>query len=284
MHGAFALFLLVGTLTAPGDTLLGVREGDRLVLSDFQGTVFVQTWDRSELYVEAESKESRSFRINRSGSRVELRLAEEAGPERRDGLRMTVPYWMDLEFSGKELEVEVWAVDGDVMVRNIRGDISFRDLRGLVEAYTVEGSIEAQGLTGSARLRTGNDELRVMSSSAALDLETVNGDIELEEIQSRRVSARSTEGEIDFSGRVLGGGDYGFFTHGGDVRLHLSEPVNLDASILTYEGKLSSGFPVRTDGFRSGEGLDFSIGAGGARLVVETFSGSVELMRHPGGG
>jgi len=284
MTGTLALFLLVGTLTSPGDTLVEVRQGDRLVLRDFGGVVLVEIWDRPMLRAEVEAKGSVPLRIQRSGSSLELGFAGGGAQDRRKELRVTVPPWMKLEISGRELDVEVRGLEGDVTVRNLRGDLSFRNLGGVVEAYTVEGSIEAHNLTGSARLRTGDDELWVGSSSASLDLETVDGEIRMEGVDALRVSARTTEGEIEFSGRILEGGEYGFFSHGGDIQLRLVPPVNLDATVLAYEGEFESDFPVRTSGFRSGEGLEFTLGTGGARLVIETFDGEIQLLRAPRGG
>ena len=55
----------------------------------------------------------------------------------------------------------------------------------------------------------------------------------------------------------------------------------MDAVILSYEGDFESEFPVRAEGFRSGEALEFRVGTGGARLVVESYDGEVRLT---GGG
>jgi DUF4097 and DUF4098 domain-containing protein YvlB len=273
-----ALVCCLGTLASPGDTLIDVREGDRLVLQGFEGYVEVETWDRSTVHAESEAKEARAFHVRRSGNRVELVLGGGGGGDEHE-LRLTVPAWLDLEFSGEELEADIRDLDGDVDIRNIQGDLTLRNLGGVVEAYSVEGTIEAYNLTGSARLRTGNDDLQVDASSASLELETMDGEIHLTGIESRRISARSTGGEIDFSGRILEGGEYAFFSHDGDIQLGLVGPVNLDATVLAYEGELESDFPIRASGYRSGESLAFTVGTGGARLVVETFSGEIQLRR-----
>jgi len=279
MNGTLALFLLVKAVASPGDTLVEVHQGDRLVLQDFGGSVYVETWERPFLQVEVMTKESVPLRIRRSGNSLELQGAGGEGRRRREELRLILPPWMNLEVTGRELEVEVRDLAGDLVVRNLRGDLALRNLAGSVEAYTVEGSIEAYNLTGSARLRTGDDDLWVGNSSAALDLETVDGEIRMEGIDSRRVSAVTTQGEIEFSGHILEGGDYGFYSHGGDIQLRLAPPVNLEATILAYEGEFQSDYPVKAKGFRSGEGLEFTLGTGGARLVMETFDGEIQLLR-----
>ena len=283
MNGASALILLAGMLTSPGDTLVDVQEGEQLVLRDFGGTVVLESWTRPVIRAEVDSKEAPNFQVSRSGNRVELRMPGGRTPVSGEDFRLTIPQWMDVEISGKEVEVEVYDVSGDVTVRNFRGDLFFQDLSGSVDAYTAEGSIEGYGLTGTAHLQTGEDEIVVVHSTAILDLETVDGDIRLEGMESRRISVRTTDGEIEFSGRVLEGGDYGFYSHGGDIQIRLAEPVDLDARVLAYGGEFQSDFPVRTKGFRSGESLDFTLGSGGARMVVETFDGEVSLLRGSSG-
>ncbi len=278
-HAAISLLLYAGAHLSPGDTLLDVRAGDRLVIRDFRGTVVVDSWDRDQLRARIDTKEARGFVVRRAGGALELGLEEGAHPERREDLRLTLPRWMDLELSGRELEAEVRGLDGEVVVWNQRGDLVFADLAGTLEARSVDGSIEARALVGSARLRTGDEEIRVSASTASLDLESVDGDMELREIRSERISARSTDGDLTFSGDLLEGGDYGFFSHGGDITLQIVGPAHFEASVLSYSGEFESEFPVRTSGFHSGENLDFTVGSGGARVVVETFSGPVRLMR-----
>jgi hypothetical protein len=279
---ALGIVLLAGASVSPGDTLLDVREGDRLVISDFRGTVVVDSWAGTQLRARAGTKESRGFVVSRSGSELKLSLEDGTHRGRREELWLTLPRWMDLELSGRELEVDVTGLDGDVEVWNLRGDLVFAEMGGSLEARSVEGSIEARSLTGSARLRTGDDEIRVSSSTASLDLETVDGDIEMEGVRTSRISAESTDGEIVFSGSLLQGGNYGFFSHGGEISLHILPPASFRAAILSYGGRFESEFPVRAAGFRSGESLEFTVGSGSARIVVETFSGPVRLLEASG--
>jgi hypothetical protein len=270
-------------VSSPGDTLVEVRQGDTLVLPEMEGALVVSTWDRPLLRAEVDSKRIPTLQLRRSGNRLELRT-EERDRDRRQEVRITLPPWMNLVVSGRELDADVRGIQGDMVVRSLQGDLVLRDLSGSVEAYAVEGRIDAIGLSGTARLRTGDDGIRVSASSAALEVETVEGDVRLEESQFLRVRVQTTDGDVEFGGRLLEGGDYGFFSHDGDIRLRLEPPVNLEAHILAYDGEFRSDFPVRAQGFRSGEELTFVLGAGGCRLVVETFEGEIRLLEGSGGG
>jgi len=266
------------TIRFPGDTVVEVRRGDSLVLTPLNGTVVVDTWDRPEMRAETGRKAAAAFEVRRSGSRVELRLNGRSS-DREDDLRITLPPWMNLVISGRELDAEVRGISGEVTIRSLEGDLFLEGLSGPVEAYAVEGSIEAAELSGSAHLRTGDDDITVLSSTAVLGLESVEGDIDLVGVRAPSVRVQTTDGDVGFTGRFQPGGDYRFFSHSGEIRLSLEPPVNVQAEVLAYEGEFESDFSVRAEGFRSGEGMRFILGEGGATLVVETFDGDIRLLR-----
>jgi len=276
--------ILIGAPIAGQDTLIQVREGDRLVLVGFSGAVEVEGWDRREIRAEAEADGALLFRFSRSGSRIELELLDRKNRNRAEELRLLLPAWMDLDVSGAKLDVEVRGLRGEVRVRNLKGDLVLQDLSGLVDASSVEGSIEAVGLDGAARLKTGDDDILIVGSGADLNLESVSGDIELERSSSREIEVHTTDGDVDFSGVLLPGGSYAFHSHGGDVTLTLESPVDADVSALVYEGEFESDFPIRAGGFQSGHEFRFTIGEGGARVLLEAFDGEVKLRRGEAGG
>jgi hypothetical protein len=283
MNGTIAALFLAGALGSPGDTLIEVGLGAQLHLPDLGGSVVVETWDRMEVLAEADAKDPVTFRVLRSGNRVEIRAGKRGDEDVESEFRFVIPTWMEVAISGKELDVVVRDLSGDLTIRSLSGDLSLRDLSGSVDAYAAEGEIDAHGLRGSARLRTGDDDIMITESTAFLDLETIEGKIVLVGIRGPGLSARTTDGDIEFSGSLGEGGSYGFYTHGGDIRIHPLPPVGVDATVLSYEGKFTSDFPIRAKRFRSGENLEFTLGAGGARLIIETFEGEIRLLRDRGG-
>jgi hypothetical protein len=270
---------VLGVPTSVQDTLIQVREGDQLVLRDFSGAVEVEAWNRNELRAEADDGETILFQFSRSGSRIEMNVRDRKDRNRMEELRLFVPSWMDLEVSGRELDTEVGGMGGTVLIRNLEGDIILHDLSGDIEVSTVEGFIDARNLRGTASLKTGDDDITVQESSADLELESVEGDIELFRSTTRKIEARTTEGDVEFTGRLLSDGVYAFHSHGGELTLNLEPPVNADVTVLVYEGEFQSDFPIRAEGYRSGQDLRFMIGEGGAQVLLNAFDGEVRLRR-----
>lgn len=277
-----AAALVGGGFTTP-DTLIQVRQGDYLVLNGFSGSVEVEGWGGAELRVEAEDDEDLLFSFSRSGSRIELEVQDPKDRNRAEELRLSVPRWMNVEVTGRKLDVGVRGVAGAVTIRNLKGAIVLSELSGRVDASSLEGSIDGRSLSGVARLKTGDDDITILDSTADLELETVSGDLELRGSGARNVQVRTTDGDVDLTGRLLLTGNYEFHSHGGELTLTLEPPVNADVTVLVYQGEFESDFPIRAQGFRSGEDIRFSIGEGGARVLLDAFDGEVRLRRAGAG-
>lgn len=274
---------LLGTPVSARDTLIQVREGDALVLSGFSGVLEVEGWDRSEIFAEADDDERLLFLFSRSGNRIDLKVLDRKDRNRSEDLRLLIPAWMSLDLSGRNLDVDVRGLRGEVGIRNLKGDLVLQDLSGNVDASTVEGSIDAVGLGGRAHLTTGDDDITILDSRARLVLESVSGDIELRRSSAPGIEARTTNGEVDFTGRLLPSGFYEFHSHSGDLTFTLDPPVDATVTVLAYEGEFESDFPVMARGFRSGQNLEFTIGDGGARVLLEAFDGEIALRRGGAG-
>lgn len=274
----FSVLLFGATASAP-DTLFQAREGDQLLIRDFSGAVEVEAWDRDEILAQTDSEGALRFRATRSGRRLELEVLDRKSRNRSVELRLRVPSWIDLDISGPKVDVEVNGMRSQVRIRNLKGDLILEDLVGDVNASSVEGSIDAYGLEGKATLKTGDDDITVHDSNADLELETISGDIRFLSVAAPSIEVRTTDGDLDFEGRFFSGGVYSFRSHGGEINLILDPPVDASVTVLVYEGEFESDFPIKTRGFRSGQDFQFTIGGGGARVLLEAFDGEVTLRR-----
>jgi hypothetical protein len=66
----------------------------------------------------------------------------------------------------------------------------------------------------------------------------------------------------------------------GKIELAVASDINADFHIETYSGSIDNEIgppPRKTDEYGPGRELRFTAGAGGARVSVESFSGSVKL-------
>ena len=116
---------------------------------------------------------------------------------------------------------------------------------------------------------------------------TVTGAITLRDVRGRSVVAGTTSGGVTFQGPLDRDGRYEFTSHAGTVSLLLAPDVGADLSIESYSGTLETDFPVSMEpASRRGarpRSFDVTLGDGGARVVAQSFSGTV-LLRRAGSG
>jgi hypothetical protein len=112
--------------------------------------------------------------------------------------------------------------------------------------------------------------------------EAVNGDIHLIDVDSRDVEATTVNGEVVYDGRILDGGSYRFATHNGDIALGLAENANATVGVATFSGDFESAFKIQPVRAQKGHRFTFALGNGSAKIDLESFQGSIELLK-PGG-
>jgi hypothetical protein len=96
------------------------------------------------------------------------------------------------------------------------------------------------------------------------------------------VAVETTDGDVDFTGRLEAGARVRLSTHDGDVTATIPPGSDVDVSVSTFDGSFEPSMPVVTRGLRAGEALDFRLGRGGATLSMQAFDGDIRL-RHGGG-
>ena len=76
--------------------------------------------------------------------------------------RVRVPAWVDLEISGRTLDVSVEGTNGRLEVNSVSGDVWIENAGGSVDVRTIEGEIDLQGILGlNDEVRNGYKEIRV---------------------------------------------------------------------------------------------------------------------------
>src|SRR6185295_18542377 len=123
-----------------------------------------------------------------------------------------------------------------------------------------QGDVAAKGLTGSVQVYSVNGSIRFSTSSSG-EAETVNGSI--------TASLGRTESPMSFS------------TVNGRIRLSLPRDASAELQASTMNGRITSDFPLHGGGRQNQNHMQGTIGAGGARLELETLNGDIEIETAP---
>jgi DUF4097 and DUF4098 domain-containing protein YvlB len=107
----------------------------------------------------------------------------------------------------------------------------------------------------------------------------VSGNIVLRRIDSKVVEAETVSGEIILDGRIVDGGRYALLTHSGELMVTMPEGANATISTATGSGEVRASFPLPVSERPSRRRQTFRLGNGSATVELESFSGSIRLLR-----
>lgn len=254
----------------PVDTSIVARRGDALVVETLDGRLLVQGWEEDRV-----SLEGAGAALRRQGERITL--AARRGRDRDVVARLRVPRWMPVSVSGRELEVEVDAMEAPVSLRSLEGDLRVSGVTGPVTLRALDGEVRVTDVRGSVSALAVEDAVVLRGVRGDVRVESTDGDLFLEDVDGRSVEAVTVDGDVAFDGLVVEGGRYRFITHDGDVTVRVPEGTDADVTVSTYDGEFQADFPVVLDGYRGGREMGFTLGAGGATLVIQAFDGDIRL-------
>ena len=273
------LAALAQAQTEGTDTTIAVRAGTRLEVHNLSGDIIVRTWDRNSVRVQAEHSSRDRVDIGYGGVVLRISVSSRRGAPRGVDYILTVPAAMDLNLSGTYGDVSVDGSAGRINVESVQGDVTVRGGRSLVTLHSVGGDVRVGEVRGRLEASSTNGEVTVEDVEGEVYAETTNGDLMLRDIRSDNVSATTVNGDIVYRGTVSDNGQYRLSTHNGDVTVTVPTGTNATVAVSTFSGDFESDFPVTLSGPRQGKRFNFTIGTGKATLELESFQGSIRLVR-----
>lgn len=271
--------LLLLALLQQIDSTVPVGRGQRLEVNAFAGEVTVSVWNRDAVRVQADAEGSTGVEIDRSATTVTIRTSGRRGPPSDVDLHVTAPAWMPLDVSGVNTGITVAGTRAAISAETVQGDVSVKGGDGLVSLRSVQGGVSLTGARGSLEVHSVNADVEVSASSGEVTAETVNGDVTLDRVDATSVTATSLNGDVAYNGPIKSTGRYALSTHNGDVTVTVAEGTSASVSVSTFNGEFASDFPVTLTETRKGKRFNFTIGSGSAQVTLESFQGTIELVR-----
>lgn len=291
----------LAALVQQTDTLVQADGATRLHLQVQRGEVVVRTWDRDAVQVHASHAPGRTVQVGRTGRTLTIGTEVQRGrglgmppggppggpPSSPMNLELTVPRGFDLDLEGMALAVDIQGSGGSVEVTTVQGSIQVGGGRGSISLESVAGEITVDGAMGTIKVNAVAGGLTISNSSGDISAESVSGSITLSNITSRQVEVGTVSGPLRYEGSIEDGGRYTFGTHAGEVWLYLPADMNARVDAVTLAGDIRADFPGAPDTTTRAQGipglrekrLAFETGTGSARISVETFAGTLNILR-----
>jgi DUF4097 and DUF4098 domain-containing protein YvlB len=189
-----------------------------------------------------------------------------------------------------------------VSAASVSGNVSVRDITADVSAESVSGNVEIHGARriGQARSVSGSVTITDVDGDSGVTAGSVSGNIALERIKGRRISAevvsgnitardvtcdtadlKTLSGNVAFDGRLARGGRYQLTSHSGDVTLTVQGDAGFELQATSFSGNIRPDRSVTLGSVASGRGtLRARSGDGSAVVVLNSFSGNVTIGRR----
>ncbi len=266
-------------LAAPIDTTVTADRGQRLEVNTFGGEITVKTWARNAVRLQADPVSRTEVTITKAASTITVRTEGRRGPSSAVDIKLTVPVWMALDLSGVYTDVTVEGVRAAIAVETVQGDVEVTGGEGLVTLSSVQGSVTLRGARGRIEVHSVNQDVRVSNTTGEIKAESVNGEIELDKVDATTLDAGTVNGDVAYDGPIHDGGRYSLSSHNGDITIAMAPTANASVAVSTFSGEFESDFPVTLTQGGRGKRFNFTVGKGGAQVQLESFQGTIRLVR-----
>jgi DUF4097 and DUF4098 domain-containing protein YvlB len=285
--GAFVLATALAPAVASAQLKIDERReaasNARIEIENQAGSIRVIGWDQQQVRVTGtlgRGAEGLDF----DGSREHLEIEVESGSvvpfSVESDLEIHVPAGAHLEIEGFASQIEVSNATGTVEASTVNGNIDVEGKATEVSVETVNGSLDISGPARQVEADSVNGTVMIRGASGEVEATTVNGTLTVEGTTFSRASLETVNGSVRFVGALARTATLSVESVGGSVNLVLPKDVDADFSISTFSGDIHNQFgpeAKRTSQWTSEKELRFSTGSGGARVSVETLSGTVTL-------
>lgn len=292
MRTNLAVLFLAAVFPAAATAQSGVDQRrpaapDGLVeIENASGSIRVLGSDQAEVAVKGTlGHGATGLELSGSGRRTRVEVETEGNPHGvRSDIEVRVPVGSRVQIDGFQAEITVIGVKGGVRAETVNGAISVSGPSKDVDVQSVNGAVEVTGSGGRVHAESVNGRVTVKDASGEVDASTVNGVLAVMGGTFDHLRLETVSGELRFEGALSKDARLDAETVSGGVDLTLPASVSADFSVTTFSGNVSNelGPPAqKASRWTPEKELSFSTGGGGAKVNVQTLSGSIRIRKKP---
>ncbi len=297
----FALAVSAVGLTAPAesaapqqlDRSAAVAADVDVEIYNIAGTVRVTGWDRDEVRVRGtlgEGVERLAFEDDHDDVEIRVVVPRE---RRRDPalqvgeshLEVMVPRRASIDVETLAAAIDVDGVTGEVHMESSAGGVTYNGASISIEAGSAGGDISVQSSASGARVEVEGvaGAVFVEVVDATVSATTLTGGLRIIGGTIRDGDFESVSGAIYFEGGIRSGAEIDFENFNGDIELLLPAETSAAFDISSFSGSIETEFGYEgqaVEPYSPEQEAEFTLGAGGAEVTIETFSGVVQVRRR----
>jgi len=292
---ALAAALGAGAASAEGFEQHVAADAHGMVeISNVNGRVDVEGWDRPEVYVRAPG--SSKVEVTSAPGHTSIRVVH-SGPSLFGSgsvdLTVSVPKGSEVDVSAVSADVKSAHVEGAQHLHTISGNIAADFGPGDLEVKTVSGDTSLKGPDETAqardtaevpavRITSVSGDVSLQHGARTLEAQSVSGDLAVQLGAVHSVRLRTTSGDLSFSGQLEHGATLESESVSGDLKLKVGGD-DYAYEVSSFSGDINNCFgqeAQRVSAHGPGKRLSGTRGAGEGKVRVKSMSGDVSLCDH----
>ncbi|HXA56217.1 MAG TPA: DUF4097 family beta strand repeat-containing protein [Candidatus Acidoferrum sp.] len=235
------------------------------------GTITIKAWTKQEVMVMADqSSDAVEVEADQTNNRIDImthQVSDSASPDQlRADYQVNVPEDAELQIHDDSGAVNVANVLGDMNVETIGAGVGMADTAGYSTISTVSGSFQCLRCAGR------------------IEVKSISGNINLDDLRSYDVQAQTSTGKIVFNGEFLPNGSYRLKNYSGVIEVRFSPIDSFELNAASVKGDVINEAKLDSShhGFlpRVGNSLIGALNAGRAHLEVNTFNGTINILKR----
>lgn len=256
-------------------------------ISNVQGRVTVTAWDQQVVKVTGTIENDQTeFEFVGDQRHVVIKVRPESGKSHRNHdeaiLDIKVPAGASLDINTVSADIDVQGVRGEQRLQAVSGGVTTVAYSEQLDIRTISGDAVVNGTGGKGRIdvQSVSGGVTVRGVDGEVEAQSVSGNVELDLGTVTRLSLETVSGNLKASLTLAGDARFDAESVSGDVDVRFAKPVNGEFEFETFSGNIENCFgpkAERKSKYAPGTELRFTQGSGGARVSIDTLSGTISI-------
>jgi DUF4097 and DUF4098 domain-containing protein YvlB len=177
--------------------------------------------------------------------------------------------------------------DANVIIDSGTGLIHVENIQGNVNIDSDAAQVDVLGVnSGAVQIQTVNGPVNLSDlNKCRVEVTSTGGNVQMKSVTGPKITVKTTTGSILYAGDFSGGGSYSLMNHTGDIEVRMPSNASIDIAARSVKGSVENDFPFQKNihpSFQLPEGRAFAgtSNSGASSVELRSFSGKIRVKKQ----